>query len=115
VMTAPGVKEGLAAVEAQPFDMVLCDVMMPGGGGERFWAELLVRRPALMNRVVFMTGGAATQEARAFVRRQPRPILVKPFEVAALDELLRVIRKGGPPPESRPPETTPVARILKKR
>jgi two-component system NtrC family sensor kinase len=114
VMTASGVKEGLAAVEAQPFDMVLCDVMMPGGGGERFWAELLVRRPALMNRVVFMTGGAATQEARAFVRRQPRPILVKPFEVAALDELLRVIRKGGPPPESRP-DTTPVARILKKR
>lgn len=115
VVTAPGVKEGLAAVAAQPFDLILCDVMMPNGGGERFWAELLVRRPVLMNRVVFMTGGAATQEARAFVRRQPRPVLIKPFEVAALDELLRAIRKGGPRPDPTTPEHTPVGRIVKRR
>jgi signal transduction histidine kinase/ActR/RegA family two-component response regulator len=115
VVTAPGVKEALEAVEARAFDMILCDVMMPAGGGERFWAELLVRRPALMKRVVFMTGGLATEQARAFVRRQPRPLLVKPFEVSALDELLRAIRRSGAPRPPEPPEHTPVGRILRRR
>jgi signal transduction histidine kinase/CheY-like chemotaxis protein len=88
VRIAAGVKEALAAIEESDFDLVLCDVMMPGGGGERFWAELLVRRPVLMNRVVFMTGGVLTGEARAFMRRPPRPVLVKPFEVAVVNEQL---------------------------
>jgi DNA-binding NarL/FixJ family response regulator len=80
-------------VAARPFDLVLCDVMMPAGGGERFWAEVLLRAPALMGRVVFMTGGAVTRDARAFLQRQPRPFLAKPFDVTAVDELLQ---KVGP-------------------
>jgi CheY-like chemotaxis protein len=116
VFTAPGVKEGLAAIAARPFDLVLCDVMMPGGGGERFWAELLVRVPGLMNRVVFMTGGAVTREARAFLLRQPRPILAKPFDSTAVDELLHAMPRNAPPRSPEPgPEVTPVGRLLRKR
>jgi signal transduction histidine kinase/CheY-like chemotaxis protein len=97
VRTASGVQEGLAAVAQQAFDMILCDVMMPRGGGERFWAELLVSAPAAVERLVFMTGGAATREAREFLRRQPRPVLIKPFDVMAVNEALRQLDRPSCP------------------
>lgn len=97
VRIASGVQEGLAAVAEQEFDLVICDVMMPRGGGERFWAELLLNAPKLIDRVVFMTGGAATHEAREFLRRTPRPVLVKPFDVMAVNELLIQLASGSPP------------------
>ncbi len=100
VVVAGGTEEGLAAVQSGSFELVLCDVMMPGGGGERFWAEVLLRAPALMERVVFMTGGAATRDARAFLQRQPRPILAKPFDVAAVDELLHQLVRDPASPQA---------------
>jgi signal transduction histidine kinase/ActR/RegA family two-component response regulator len=105
VEVAGGTEEGLGAVLARPFDLVLCDVMMPAGGGERFWAEVLLRAPTQMDRVVFMTGGAATREARAFLRRQPRPILAKPFDVSAVDELL--LQAGRAPASPVPGAAAP--------
>jgi signal transduction histidine kinase/CheY-like chemotaxis protein len=88
VRVATGVREGLAAIEEEVPDLILCDVMMPAGGGERFWAELLLRAPALASRVVFMSGGALTPEAAGFVRRQPGRVLTKPFEVSDVNALL---------------------------
>ena len=105
VRIAAGVQEGLAAVAEQEFDLVICDVMMPRGGGERFWAELLVSRPTLIERVVFMTGGAATREAREFLRRTPRPILIKPFDVMAVNEVLGQLSHASP--AQRPDSKTP--------
>ncbi len=121
VRIAAGVQEGLAAVAEQDFDLVICDVMMPRGGGERFWAELLLNRPVLMDRVVFMTGGAATREAREFLRRTPRPVLIKPFDVMAVNEVLSHV--GGPrgqntdsktPAEATHSGSMKLGRILKK-
>jgi signal transduction histidine kinase/CheY-like chemotaxis protein len=88
VHVAAGVREGLAAVAKTSFDLVLCDAMLPSGGGERFWAELLLRDPALTERLVFMTGAAVTGDAGTFLRLQSLPILTKPFDVMEVDEIL---------------------------
>jgi signal transduction histidine kinase len=85
VEIAAGVDEALARVESAGwFDLVLCDVMMPSGGGERFYGMLLVRMPALARRVVFLTGGAVTEGARRFLREQPQPVLHKPIDLGEL-------------------------------
>jgi hypothetical protein len=56
-------------------------------------------RPELPARVVFMTGGAFTAEARAFLESVPNRTIEKPFGPGslrgALAELLRE-RSGGP-------------------
>lgn len=88
VSVAPGLWKGLSALTREPWDVVLCDVMMPMGGGARFWEELLLRAPEVQGRVVFMTGGAATEAAREFLVRQPQPVLLKPFDLAALRAVL---------------------------
>jgi CheY-like chemotaxis protein len=115
VRVAAGVREGLAALEEEVPDLILCDVMMPGGGGERFWAELLLRAPALAGRVVFMSGGRMSREAAEFVRRQPGRVLVKPFEVSDVNALLAERRVAGPAPASSESTSSRSMRLARLR
>jgi DNA-binding NtrC family response regulator len=78
------VKAALDAVAAGEFDVVLCDLMMPGESGMDLHRELLRLRPLLARRMVFMTGGAFTETARTFLESFPNPPLEKPFELDAL-------------------------------
>ena len=87
VVTAENGVTGIATAKKERPDLVLCDVMMPAGGGERFYRSLLRSAPTLAKRVVFFTGGAVTEAARQFLRNQPQPILTKPLD---LDQLARV-------------------------
>jgi len=105
VTTAGGVWAGLEALRQAEFDLVLCDVMMPGGGGARFWTELPLRAPWAMGRVAFMTGGAATEEDRAFLAGQPRRVLAKPFDRSQVEEVLADLQAARP--ASGPPADAP--------
>ncbi len=89
---ASGVDEGLERLRSSFYDLVLCDLMMPAGGGERLYRTLLRSTPALAHRVVFFTGGAVTEAARHFLRNQPQPVLTKPLD---LDQLARVAEQLG--------------------
>ncbi len=92
---ASGVDEGLALAESGRFDILLCDVMMPAGGGERLYRTLLGRTPSLARRVVFLTGGTVTEAARQFLRAQPQPTLDKPLELEDLARVAAQVRKAG--------------------
>lgn len=71
------------------FDVVLCDLMLEGFSGIDLARWLERERPELSDRLVFMTGGAFTDEARLFLRTVPRGRqLEKPFSA---DEVLRAI------------------------
>ncbi len=95
VELASGVDEALARIEAQSFDLVLCDVMMPAGGAERFYSTLMGRAPAAARRIVFFTGGAVTDAARQFLKSQPQPILHKPLDPEQLARVAEDVT-GGP-------------------
>ncbi|MBX3187082.1 MAG: response regulator [Labilithrix sp.] len=66
-------------VAGERFDVILCDLMMPEMSGMEFHAELERALPELLDRLVFMTGGAFTPAAREFLDRVPTPRLEKPF------------------------------------
>src|SRR3990172_9273128 len=90
VELAEDVERGLARLQAERFDIVLCDLMMPGGGGERLYRTLEERAPAVARRIVFLTGGAPNEGARRFLESQPQPVLYKPI---GLELLARVAEK----------------------
>ena len=46
--------------------MILCDLMMPVMTGAEFHRELSLRSPEQARRIVFLTGGAFTVNAREF-------------------------------------------------
>ncbi|MGB9593837.1 MAG: ATP-binding protein, partial [Anaerolineae bacterium] len=71
------------------YDVILCDVRMPGFGGDALYEYLKEHRPEFIKRLVFITGDTASAQTRAFLRKAGRPVVEKPFDVA---ELLRTIQ-----------------------
>ncbi|MBC8085881.1 MAG: PAS domain S-box protein [Phycisphaerae bacterium] len=75
----------LALVETgQVYDMILCDLMMPTMTGMELHEALMAQAPDAARRLLFMTGGAFTPEAREFVARSGITCIEKPFDVALL-------------------------------
>ena len=70
------------------FDLVLCDLMMPGMNGMELYQELLASAPEQAEKVIFMTGGAFTAATEAFVELHRDRFVSKPVD---LEELRRVI------------------------
>lgn len=70
------------------FDIIFCDLMMPDMTGMDFYAAIAERDPKQAERIVFVTGGAFTPAARAFVAEVTNTFLEKPFDKAALDAVL---------------------------
>jgi CheY-like chemotaxis protein len=67
------------------FEVVLCDLMMGGMTGMQLYEELRRERPEMASRIIFMTGGAFTSEAREFLARVPNRCLEKPFSGEELE------------------------------
>jgi PAS domain S-box-containing protein len=82
-------REALAAALAADFDLVLCDLMMPDMTGMDLHAALTDKKPELTSRMVFMTGGAFTPSARAFLDAVPNDRLDKPFDTQELRALVQ--------------------------
>jgi PAS domain S-box-containing protein len=70
------------------YDVVLCDLMMPGMTGMDLYDEVQRTRPELAGRFVFMTGGAFTPRAREFLARVEAPLMEKPFDRRALEAMV---------------------------
>lgn len=82
-------QEALTWLAAHAVDVVVTDLMMPGMSGWEFAAALAQQHPALRERLVVLTGGAATEEAQAFVADPALCVLEKPIGRAELARVLR--------------------------
>lgn len=90
VTTLQSGKQALQLVErGDHFDLILSDVMMPQMTGIEFHQALLQIAPELADKVVFMTGGAFSAEASAFLDRFPHRTIDKPFKFTALRNLVQ--------------------------
>jgi CheY-like chemotaxis protein len=87
VTTLTVAKEALdRLVAGDRFDLLLCDLMMPEITGMELYERVRAFDEAQADRMVFLTGGAYTARARAFL--ESRPVLEKPFDLAALEALV---------------------------
>lgn len=68
----------------QRFDLVVCDLQMPGTTGMDIYDRLREQAPELARRLVFMSGGAFTPAASAFIRSVPNQVLEKPVRPEVL-------------------------------
>ena len=76
-------------------DLVLCDLMMPGRTGMELYEELARRRPEVLSRLAFMTGGTFTSDSEQFLQEHAVVVLNKPFELGALDALVEQALTNG--------------------
>ena len=88
VETASG-EEARAILETdQAFDVILCDMMMPGMSGPVLHKWLYTVNPDLAKRVMFITGGAFTPKAREYLATVDNIQLEKPFDVLKFKKLV---------------------------
>jgi CheY-like chemotaxis protein len=92
VDVATTVDAALEHVRGVPYDLVVCDVCMPDGGGPAVYYATITRRPDLANRFLFITGNMDDPEPWRFLAKIRAHVLEKPFTGRALRHaLIKVI------------------------
>ncbi len=92
VIRAESGVEALALLSENPeIEAVCCDLMMPDTNGIEVWNWIHQHRPALLPRVLLMTGGTFTPETQRFARDRQTAMLEKPFSLEQLRSRLRAL------------------------
>ncbi|MCZ6805550.1 MAG: hybrid sensor histidine kinase/response regulator, partial [Deltaproteobacteria bacterium] len=95
-VTVLGGVEALARLAEDPhFDAIICDLMMPEVDGKSLYETIQGQHPRLVDRIVFMSGGAFTPRLRKFAASVSNPVLQKPVTREHLESMLALIREGG--------------------
>jgi PAS domain S-box-containing protein len=88
-------RAALAKIESgATFDVFLCDLMMPNISGIEVYDVLETIDRELASRMVFLTGGAVSPEASAFLARTDLRVVFKPFDPEALRALVVEVADG---------------------
>jgi PAS domain S-box-containing protein len=89
VVTVGRAEDALARLRSgERYDVILCDLMMPQVTGMDLYDQLAAELPELLQRVVFMTGGAFTVRARQFLDAVANARIEKPFDVQQLRSMV---------------------------
>lgn len=103
------VSSGAEAIDTilsgERYDVILCDLMMPRVTGDRCYERILEIDPEQARKFVFMSGGAFTPSARAFLEKVQTPLVEKPFETARLRAVLEEMLNAAPAADSTRPSS----------
>lgn len=88
VETADSGHDALRLLTKRHFDVLVCDIMMPGMNGLEFYQRLRAEAPGLEQRLIFVTAGALTQATRSFLNNTCTPWLEKPLSEEQLENAL---------------------------
>jgi signal transduction histidine kinase/ActR/RegA family two-component response regulator len=89
VVPATSTREALATLATEDFDVIFCDLMMPGLSGIDLYQRIKTDKPGMEERIVFMTGGAFTTRAAEFLTQVPNQRLEKPFSFGLVEHIVR--------------------------
>jgi signal transduction histidine kinase len=90
VTSVTSAKDALARIGGgERFDVILCDLMMPEMSGMDLYDEVRRSAPGQAEKFIFMSGGAFTDNSRAFLARLPNDAIDKPFKGAGLRQVVR--------------------------
>ena len=91
VVRVPSGARGLKKILAIDFDVIICDMVMPGFPGDMFYLAVSRTKPHLLQRFIFMTGYQGDKKIDGFIRRIRGVVLSKPFQFRDMMERIDVV------------------------
>jgi signal transduction histidine kinase len=89
ILALSSAEDALAHISSgERFDVILCDLMMPQMTGMDLHSELLRIAKDQAARMIFLTGGAFTPRARAFIDETRNKLIEKPFDAIHLRAII---------------------------
>ena len=89
VTTATNGETALREMREQKFDLIVCDLKMPGLNGRQVYERLRTESPEMCRRMVFVTGDVIGGPLRDFLETENRPIIAKPFSLGELRQTIK--------------------------
>ena len=88
--------EGLKEIMVADFDVILCDMLMPGLPGDMFYIAVEKTKPQLCKRFIFMTGHTGNKKIDQVIRSVKGIMVWKPFRPNDLLSMMHtVLRRNG--------------------
>jgi CheY-like chemotaxis protein len=88
VNTAKTGEEALRKIKKDDYDIVFCDLKMPGIDGQQIYKYIQEEKPRLASKVVFSTGAIASLETKEFFQKTKNRVLAKPFNLSELKKMV---------------------------
>ncbi len=88
--------EALRKLERTRYDLIICDIKMPGISGPELLRRIEQRDPELAKRVVFTTGDVVAPATRQFLDEIGCPYIPKPFDVQRVVALVAELIRSPP-------------------
>jgi two-component system NtrC family sensor kinase len=85
--------EALEKVAASSFDIIICDLKMPGMDGKSFYQRINQTNPGLSQRIIFSTGDTLSEDFRTFVAETERRVVEKPFLLEDLKNAIEALEQ----------------------
>lgn len=87
-------REALERAARERYDLVICDMKMPGLNGQHFYNALERSGNPLRDRFLFVTGDVVAAHTQQFLERHNLPHVAKPFRMEELTEKVRQVLQG---------------------
>jgi len=95
VETASDGLEALERLQGQRFDLIVTDLHMPKLDGAAFYRELRERQAHPLRKIIFLSGTTGGSPEHKAVMESGAPMLLKPFNVNDLIELVRSVLQAA--------------------
>ncbi|MDQ1406607.1 MAG: hypothetical protein QOG55_2236 [Acidobacteriaceae bacterium] len=94
-------RDALQQADHETYDLVICDMKMPGLDGQHFYQALVEAGNPLSKHFLFVTGDVVAQHTQQFLERHQLPHVAKPFRMEELKDCVRGLLNRDVPNESK--------------
>jgi CheY-like chemotaxis protein len=100
IVSVTDVNAALKILGEGEFDFILCDMKMPGMGGDDFYRILSEKKPSLKGRIIFSSGDLLSASTDTFLTSTGNPYVEKPFDLKELKAVILELLETENPADS---------------
>jgi len=88
VDTAPNGYTAMQKLGHRPYNLIICDILMPDILGPQLYQDTIKQLPHLANKFIFITGNVVDKDTKTFLEETNLPWLAKPFLPADIENAI---------------------------